>query len=159
MPSPADPKRLQVIDRIVAVLAAIIAGADYFYTPYSAHKGFVHWSATQGFPFYMVMPITGGKVELSGAPDLYDEDFIISIKGCVQDNTDSVTKMERAIRDVRKAINDDSKLGTAGSLGNLCVEVAIEETAHPDDGYLSLEGYGFFDQKIRVKIAGDFGEL
>lgn len=159
MPSPTDPKRLQVIDRIVTVLTAITAGANYFYTPYAVQKRFVHWAEAAGFPLYMVFSATGGKVELGGAPDLYDEDFLVSIKGYVQDSTDTVSKMERAIRDIRKAINDDSKSGAAGSLGAMCVEVAIEEPPETDNGYLSLEGFGFFDQRIRIKIAGDFGEL
>ena len=164
MPSPANPKRLQVVDRVVVVLSAITAGANYFYTPcLPVRKRFVHWAEASGLnpdnPFYMVFSATGGKVELGGAPDLYDEDFYISIKGYVKDHVDTETKKERAIRDIRKAINDDSKSGVAGSLGTLCIEVAIEEPPETDNGYLSLEGFGFFDQRIRIRIDGDFGEL
>jgi len=159
MGAPTNPLRLKTIDRVVAVLAAIVAGDDYFFTPFEVAKRFKHWNECRGFPTYMVFTDSGGNVDLSGAPDIYDEDFYINVKGYVQDNVDTVTKLEQAIRDVRKAINEDSKSMAAGSLGAIAVEIRIEKSPDTDNGYLSLEGFGFFDQQIRVKISGGYGEL
>lgn len=156
---PANPRRLQVLDRIVAVLQTITAGDDYFFTPGEVVRRFVHWSEAKVFPTYMVFAASGGKVELSGAPDLYDEDVMVSVKGIVRHPEDTVSLIEKALRDVRRAINEDAKSGAAGSLGVLAVETRIEEGPETDDGYLSIEGFGFFDQRIRVRIAGDYGEL
>jgi hypothetical protein len=160
MTTPATPLRLQVIDRIVAVLQGISTGATYFYTPGEVAKRFIHWSECKAFPTYMVFTASGGKVELSGAAgddSEYTEDFYVSIKGIVKDSVDTVTKLERCIADIRKAIDADSRSGAAGSLGVLAVETRIEDSPETDDGYLSLEGMGFFDQKIRVSIAGVMG--
>jgi hypothetical protein len=157
---PAIPLRLQAINRIVAVLQAISAGATYFYTPGAVVKRFVHWGECKSFPTYMVFTASGGKVELSGAAgddSEYTEDFYVSVKGIVKDSVDTVTRLENCIADIRKAIDADSRSGAAGSLGVLAVETRIEESPETDDGYLSLEGFGFFDQKIRVSIAGVMG--
>jgi hypothetical protein len=157
---PATPLRLQVINRIVAVLQGISTGATYFYTPGAVIKRFVHWAEVKSFPTYMVFTGSGGTVELSGAAgdaSEYTEDFFISIKGWVKDSEDTVTRLENCIADIRKAIDADSRSGAAGSLGALAVETRIEESPETDDGYLSLEGFGFFDQKIRISIAGVMG--
>jgi hypothetical protein len=159
MGAPTNPLRLQVIDRVVAVLAAIVAGSNYFFTPFEVVKRFKHWNECHGFPTYMVFTDSGGAVELSGVPDLYTENFYVNVKGYVQDNSDTVTKLEQAIRDIRKAIDVDSKSAAAGSLGALADEVRIEKSPDTDNGYLSLEGFGFFDQQIRVMIEGTYGEL
>ena len=79
--------------------------------------------------------------------------------GYVQDNNAPGTKIIRAVRDIRKAIDIDSRLGTAGALGAIAVAVTIEEPPETDNGYLSLEGFGFFDQRIRTRADGDYGEL
>ena len=157
---PTIPLRLQAINRIVTVLQAIAAGGTYFYTPGAVVKRFVHWGECKSFPTYMVFTASGGKVELSGAAgddSEYTEDFYVSVKGIVKDSIDTVTRLENCIADIRKAIDADSRSGVAGSLGALAVETRIEESPETDDGYLSLEGFGFFDQKIRVSIAGVMG--
>jgi len=157
---PTAPLRLQVIDRIVAVLQGISTGATYFYTPGTVAKRFIHWAECKSFPTYMVFTGSGGKVELSGAAgdeSEYTEDFYVSVKGIVKDSVDTVTRLENSIADIRKAIDADSRSGAAGSLGALAVEVRIEDSPETDDGYLSLEGFGFFDQKVRVSIAGVMG--
>jgi len=156
---PTNPLRLQVQDRIAVVLLSIVAGNDYFYTPHKVLRRFILPIEATGFPTYSVHPDSGGTIDLSGAPDLYDEVFYVSVKGYVQDTLNPGAKLEKSIRDVRKAINEDSKSGTVGSLGNLCVQVTFEKSPETDDGYLSLEGFGYFDQQVRVQIAGDFGEL
>jgi hypothetical protein len=160
MTTPAIPLRLQVINRIVEVLGGIVTGPVYFYTSGVVVKRFVHWSECKAFPTYMVFTAPGGTVELSGAAgddSEYTEDFYVSVKGIVKDNVDTVTRMERCIADIRKAIDADSRSGVAGSLGVLAVQARIEDSPETDDGYLSLEGFGFFDQKIRVSIAGVMG--
>jgi hypothetical protein len=154
----AESKRLQVINRIVSVLQGILAGSDFWYTPGEVAKRFKHWSECTKFPTYMVFSSSGGEIAYAGEMQ-YDETFYVSVKGIVQDNLDTVTKLERSIRDIRKAINDDSISPNAGTLGALAVQVRIDEPPETDDGYLSLEGFGFFDQKIRCVISGDFGEL
>ena len=156
MTTPAVPKRLQVIDRLVAVLTAITAGADYFYKPAEVLKRLVAIDECSGFPVYMVFPVSGGPIDFSGAPDEYDEDMEILIKGYAKDTLDPVTEVERCLRDVRRAINEDSKSGVAGTLGVLAVETRIE--ASPETEF-SIDGFGGFDQRIRVKITGTFGEI
>lgn len=160
MTTPAIPLRLQVINRIVEVLEGIVTGPVYFYTSGEVARRFIHWSECKAFPTYMVFTAPGGTVELSGAAgdaSEYTEDFFISVKGIVKDNEDTVTRLERCIADVRKAIDADSRSGVAGTLGALTVQTRIEDSPETDDGYLSLEGFGFFDQKIRVSIAGVMG--
>lgn len=161
MAIPTSPLTQQVIERIIAVLAEITTGANYFYTPAAVMKRFVHWreaSFSPDNPLYMVFRDSGGEISCIGE-NLYCEDWFVNVKGYVQDNADTVTKMERAIRDIRKAINDDSKSEAAGSLGAIAAAVTIEEPPSTDNGYLSLEGKGFFDQRIRVRTDGEFGEL
>lgn len=160
MATPTTPLRLQVINRIVAVLQAIAAGATYFYTAGAVTKRLMHLDECKAFPTYMVFTAPGGTVELSGAAgdeSEYTEDFFVSVKGIVKDSVDTVTRLENGIADIRKAIDADSRSGAAGSLGVLAVETRIETAPETDDGYLSLEGFGFFDQKIRVSIAGVMG--
>ena len=160
MTAPAVPLRLQIVDRIVDVLQGIVTGDTYFYTPGDVAKRFIHWSECKSFPTYMVFTASGGTVELSGAAgdaSEYTEDFFVSVKGIVKDSTDTVTKLERCIADIRKAIDADSRSGAAGTLGVLAVQTRIEDSPETDDGYLSLEGFGFFDQKVRISIAGVMG--
>jgi len=159
--APTDPKTQQVIERIVTVLAAITAGANYFYTPIDVIKRYVHWREAKlapTRPLYMVFRDSGGTITYIGENN-YCADYFINVKGYVQDASDTVTKLERAIRDICKAINDDSKGESAGTLGALAAAVTIEEPPETDNGYLSLEGFGFFDQRIRIRIDGEFGEL
>lgn len=155
-----NPLRLQVIDRFVTVLAAVVTGSSYFFTPGKVAKRFMHLDEISAFPCYMVTAgDKGQQIELTGAPDEYTEWFSVSVKGVIKDSEDTVTTCEQALRDVRKAINEDSKSGAAGSLGVLTDEVLAVEGPDMDDGMLSLQGYGFFDQRFRVRIHGDFGVL
>ena len=151
----AESLRLQVINRIVTVLEAITDGADYWYKPAAVRKQLMAIEECSGYPTYMVFPVSGGPVEAVG-PDLYDEDMEILIKGYVKDESDPVTKVERCLRDIRRAINEDSKSGVAGTLGVLAVETRIEQSPEVE---FSIDGFGGFDQRIRVKITGAFGEL
>lgn len=157
----ANPLRLQVADRIVAVLSAITAGANYWFTPGMVAKRFMALSEMRDFPCYMVSTGTGGNLDLSGSPDEYDETFYLIVRGVVKASDDAVTPLEQALRDVRKAINDDSTdRATTGALGNIdgVDEVRID-SVETDDGYLASAGFGFFELRIRVVITGAEGEL
>jgi hypothetical protein len=152
---------LQVINRVVTVLEAITAGASYWFTPGKVSLGFLMIPDMAAFPCYMVMAgEKGGAIEHQLAVDDHDEDFTISIKGVVKASkaSDAVTANEKALRDIRKAINDDSKSAATGSLGDLTVKAWFTEGPDMDDGYL-MQGYGFFDQRLNVTINGQFGEL
>jgi hypothetical protein len=162
MPSPsANPKRLQVIDRIVNRLQAITAGSDFFFTPARVAKKLLHIDQTTATPVYMVMAgEQGGPIEEDGPPDVYHETFYVSVKGVIRDNADTVTKCEQALRDIRRAINEDTRptAGT-GSLHDIADRVIVVKGPDMDDGYNSLNGFGYFDQQFQVEIHGDFGEL
>jgi len=150
---PDSPKRLQVIDRIVSVLQSIQAGTDYFYTPGSVSKRFVHWSEAPGYPCYMVFSGSGGVIEATAQAVPYvehTETFEVSIKGYVKDDTDTVSMMEKCLVDIKKAIYADFRSRASGSLGNLAVNLEFDEPPTTDDGYLSLEGFGFFDLRVKV---------
>ena len=156
---PTDPLRLQVADRFEAVLAAIEAGDDYFYTPHRVAKiPLSHEDAKEG-NLYMVL--TGedvGSIEVTGREN-FDETFYISVIGIVFDRKDLVSKVEKAIRDIRKAIDVDAKDATSGTLGTLTVQVRIDES--PAISYYSedRDDFAHFDQLFRVQITGDFGVL
>lgn len=158
MSTPSDPLRLQIINRFVTVLGNISAGSNYFYTPHEVLKRIIVPDEVDDTPTYMVIPEGGGNIEFT-CTELYDETFKVIVHGIVADNVDIVTRMERAIRDVRKAINDDSKSGASGSLGVLCVQVRILEPPETDGGAFSVIGKGYFAQPFQVTISGDFGEL
>lgn len=159
MPSPSNSLRLQVINRMIVVLQAMVAGATYWYAPFEVTKRFVHWAEVKGFPTYSVFTDSGGRVDLEGAPDQYDEDFYFNVKGVVGGTDDTVTMLEHCIQDVRKAINLDSISGVAGTLGTLAVETRMEEGVTTDNGYLSVMSLGFFEMRVRVKISGDYGVI
>ena len=159
--APTNPLSQQCIDRIVVVLAAITAGDNFFYTPFDVIKEYMIWreaKLTADKPLYMVARASGGVITQIGE-HLYEMEFYVSVQGYVQDPSDAVTRLCRAIRDIQKAINDDSKSEVAGTLGELSAAVTMEESPETDNGYFSPEDVGWFDQRIRIRIDGDFGEL
>jgi hypothetical protein len=158
MTTPAAlPLRLQVLNRFVVVLKAIVAGANFWLTPYDVQNKFYMFNEVQGYPFLMTFTENGQMPEYAGE-QLYDETFIISVCGYVQDSTNAEAVKEKCLRDVRKAINDDSKLGTAGSLSMITVQVKPGKT-ETDNGIYSLADAAFFSQEFEVTISGDYGEL
>jgi len=151
---PDTPKRLQVLDRIVTVLQSIQA-PNYFYSPGSVSRRFVHWAEAPGYPCYMVFTGSDGKAEPTGnAGPLveYTEEFDVSVKGYVKDDTDTIAVMEKCIADIKRAIFADFRSQVSGSLGSLAVNVEFLEPPITDEGYLSLEGFGFFDLRVRITI-------
>lgn len=158
MPSPADCIRLQIRDRVIAVLQAITAGADYNLKPKEVLKKWVHPNQTKG-DTYCVFPDDGGAIEETGAPDDYTAELYLNITGWVFDNSDPSKKVFQATADIMKAINLDSKLGTAGSLGAMDVRCSFPEMPETDDGYMSINGIGWFSLRVKFDIAGDYGEI
>jgi hypothetical protein len=161
MARPADPRRLIVIDRAFEAIKLIRSGSDYFYTPAKVQKRYTHWREVKAFPLYMVFGDSGGDIKLSGH-NLFEETFYFSVRGYVSDKFDTVTKVERAVRDIRRCIDQDSKdRDTPGALGTLgwIFQIRIDEPPTTDNGYLSMEGFGYFNQRIRAHISGNFGEL
>lgn len=157
---PTTSLRLQVINRIVAVLQAITIGSTYWIKPYEVTKRLVLLEQAAGFPIYMVFTGSGGKgVTLEGAPNVYFEQFRVIVKGIVQDNNDTVTALEKSIQDIRMAINTDSISGVAGTLGLLGVETVMYGPVITDEGLLSDDGFAYFEQPVDITIAGDFGVI
>lgn len=161
--APTNPKRLRVADRFVTVLEDIRAGDDYFYTPTQVIRRELHEREAQNAspnPIYQVFTAGGddSSVEISGVPDGYDEIFNILVVGTIHNYSDPVAAVEKCIRDVRKAINDDTKIGTSGALGDgsLTVQVRIKESP---DIPTPVNDCGLFIQVFRIQISGDFGEL
>jgi len=159
MALPNDPLRLQVADRFKTVLAAITAGSSYFYTPHKVSKFPLEYEIAKYGPLYQVFPgEEPGAAKIIGR-ESYDETFYISVIGIVHDHSDLVSKMEKAVRDVRYAIDLDSKSAMAGTLGVLCVQVRIDESPVMEYFAEERDGFGQFDQKFRIQITGDFGDL
>lgn len=135
----------------------ITVGDDYHRTPYDVTARFVHWREASGYPLYMVYIESSEPPEFAGT-ELYDQNVIFTIKGYVKHDSDTLKEMLYSMADIRKAINTDSKSGVAATLGTLTVQTRIQDF-WTDDGYLSLEGFGFFNLRISVTISGDEGEL
>ena len=151
----AEPKRLQVIDRIVAVLRAMREGEGYWYTAAEVVKQIVHDREVTRFPFYMVEYESSPGPPKSELNHRYQEDLAIIIKGaCDKEAGDTTTKLERCIRDVRTAIDADTSSGVAGSLGALGVIVAIDSLETEHDA-----GYGVFNQRFIARIKGVWTSL
>jgi len=163
MATPADGKRLKVINRVVAVILQIKSGDDFFYTPHAVVRRWLGPEECKGFPTYGVFTDSGGRVELQGVggtPNLFDEIFYINVKGYIHDTEDTVSKLERALRDIRKAINEDAEdTSTTGSLGQLCDECFFDDSPETDNGYFGMMNMGFFDQRIRIRVSGHIGEI
>jgi len=157
---PTDPLRLQVLDRFETVLNSIEAGIDYFYTPHKVSQDPIPYEQAKYGPLYQAFMAeeTTGEIVVSGREN-YDETFYVSVEGVVHSRSKLGAMMEKAIRDVRYAIDQDSKSGVAGSLGVLGIQVRIDES--PEVAYFSKnkDNFAVFEQKFRAQITGDFGDL
>ena len=151
----SDPKRLLVIDRVVAVLKAMKQGEGYWYAAAEVVKQVVHERQVTEFPFYMVEYESSPGPPKSGINHQFTEDLAIIIKGaCDPENGDTTAKLERCIRDVRTAIDADASSGVAGSLGALGVIVTVDALEIEHD-----ERYGVFNQRFVAHIRGDWRNL
>ena len=151
-----EPLRLQILERIIEVLEAVRPGDDYYYKAGEVTMKFSHWEDCRAFPSYSVFLDSGGELEDHSSFHA-GEVFYINVKGYVKDDKDTVTPLTRCIEDVRRAILNDTKpeAGT-GSLGTLGALVFVTEQATTDNGYLSLDGYGFFEQRFKIEITNTF---
>ncbi len=165
MPMPsAEPLRLQVIDRVVTVLTAITAGSSYWYTPGQVVKRYIPTEEIQCEVTYSVFAGTGdGQVVLAGAAGddtEYWEDVFITIQGVVRSDVDTATMVSRCIRDIRKAIDTDSRdKATSGSLGRIAVEARMEKAPITDNAWFAQMNYGRFEIQLRVQTEGTYDEL
>jgi hypothetical protein len=150
--TPTKPLRLQVLDRIVAVLKAITEGESYWKTPGPIVRRHIGDREAASFPVYGVFAGEGkSPEEINGE---YTEEFEVVVKGVVQSHTDLVEEMEHAIADIRKAVDADARSGAAGTLGALTIYARLG-TSMTDEGENLAAGFGYFEQRFLVQIAGD----
>ena len=165
MSYPDDPKTLQVLNRIIEVLAAISPADGFFYPVGEGNviRGVKGWDEITSFPFDMVYLGSehrdpeydmGGMV--NKFPTFYVEGFVDA-----QGEDDTITRLVKHLADVQKAIDVDiqpgageDSLGALASGGN--VQVGVAET---DDGMLAGEGKAAFKLTIRACVRGAWGEL
>lgn len=154
---PSSPLRLQVIDRVVDVLRGIQEGDDYFFSPRQVEKGFI--AEPSGYPVYEVTSESGGEIEMH-TDSQYAESFYIAIRGTVHAQGDITTPLERCLRDIRKAVEDDFASGAAaGSLVFLATSIMLDTPPEIEYGFEGQGVYGYFTQRVRVTVSGTFGEI
>jgi hypothetical protein len=155
---PDDPLRLQVRDRLKLVLESIKAGEDYFATPEDVRLVDVLSVQVKGYPTYSVHPDSGGRIEEQN-DNCIDESYTFVVKGMVKDPEDPGAACLKAIRDVRKAIDDDYTAGGTGSLQTLVVRLRFPDPPTTDNGLFSDQGLAYFEQRVEVTISGNYGSL
>jgi len=149
----SDPIRLRVLDRIGDVLKAMREGTNYWHTAGEVLDRFISYEEVKRSPCYMVSQDSGGAIEQ--VQDLFIEDFYVNVKCWVMDKDDPREVLEKCLRDVRTAINADTlPTAGAGSLAALDALVFFDEPPTTDNGYLSLEGFAFFEQRIKIQVSG-----
>lgn len=105
---PTDPRDEQLLQAIATRLAAIVAGADYFYTPGEVSRDWKNFDEVRGFPFYGVI-----EGELTRTEDTYstiDVTLPVTIVGWVNGDKMRVNRrmaLNRAVADVIRAIYTD----------------------------------------------------
>jgi len=156
---PAKSKKLLALERVVAVLQAITAGDDYWYTPAGVRMRAIAFEKEVGDPWYAVFVESAPRMQLDGPSNLWTEDMIVTVSGFVRDNVDTVSKMLKCIQDIRRAIETDATSGLPGSLSQIAEETIPDEGYETDDGLFSAQGFGLFDQKVRIRVAGYIQEL
>lgn len=158
MSLPAELKRVQILDRVVEVLKAIRAGSSYFATPASVEKRLRHWKEVSRGPAYSVHVDSGGEATTELGHNR-TETFYLNVKGVVLDEKDPATAIAHAARDIRYAIDTDYLSKATGALGTLCIGLFFDEPPDTDNGYLSLEGKGQFEQRVRIVVRGTIATI
>ena len=161
MSYPADPKTLQVLDRVVVVLQEIVAGDDYFYTPGGVIKGIVAYDTITSFPGDMVY--LGSEHQ---APEYHLDGTVlkfptVQIEGYVDatGEEDTITRLIKHLADVQRAVNEDSKSGAGPDSLGVIADYARVGIAETDDGMLAGEGRAGFKLSIQCCVSGEWGEL
>jgi len=151
----AEPKRLQVIERVVEVLKAMRQGDGYWYTAAEVVKLVLHEREILAFPFYMVWYESNPGPPKSDMNHRFSEDMAINVTGaCDTEAGDVTTKLERCVRDIRTAIKADEANTAAGSLGALGVIVKVDSLEFDHN-----EKFGGFHQRFLAQIRGDWRSL
>jgi len=158
--TPTTPKRLTIIDRIVTVLTAITVGTDYFVTPTLVTKRTLADTEIVTFPVYMVQDGAEAGPPENYSNQNYCEVMTVSIKGVVDaPDGNSVDNVEKSIRDVRRAIMQDTlPAAGSGSLGSLGVLVFMG-AVRTDSGLYGLDGFGTFELEIQARFYGSWADL
>lgn len=150
--APTKPLRLQVIDRIIVVLQAIVEGDSFWKTTGQVARRWIAPTEAIAFPVYGVHSSDGQALEEDAGE--YREEFAVVVEGVIKSATDTVTEMEHALADVRRAVDADSRSGDPGTLGALTVFVRVGRS-WTDEGENVANGLGHFWQEFLVQIAGD----
>jgi len=160
--APADPKRLKVADRFVTILKNITAGDNYFFTPLEVVKHYVfpeEAACIKDRPVYSVYPEGSGGSFSDKTGGVYAEIYPLVVHGIVENPVDTVGDLEKAVRDVRKAVEADSRDESSGALGDLCINVSIASPPETDGGVFSGIGRGYFSQEFMIHVSGLVTEL
>jgi hypothetical protein len=148
----ADPIRLQVTERFIAVLEGIVGGEDYWMTPAEVQS----WSnpsiELSVYPTYQVY-IEGGNAPENEMGGRFEQEVAVIVKVIDQDNTDLVKRLERSRRDIIKAVMADLS-GGAGSLAELSSTIRVDA----DTIIFGLDGFGSLEQRFLVTLAGKFSD-
>ncbi len=155
---PTEPLIQKIRDRIITVLKAITAGDDYFYTPFKVEEKFISHEQLKGDPTYFVFIGDAEPPEFAGVPDDYDQTFFVLVGGWVKDMSDPTKKAIRAMRDVTRAIDEDSKSASANTLGTMAHQV-IPDSWDTTKGNFSILGFEWFERRFKVLVSGTFDEL
>ena len=163
MSYPTIPKTLQVLDRILTVLAYISPANGYFYPVGTDNvlRGLKGWDEITAFPFdmgYLGPEHQDPEFEMDGIvkkfPTYYIEGYVNA-----EGEEDSITRIVKHLADVQKAINADTQPGAgADSLGVLAHYCRIGRT-EMDNGVLAGEGKAAFRLTINACVSGAWGEL
>jgi len=144
-----NPIRLRVADRFVEVLKAIESGSTYWYTPHEVQRNVIPYENAKHGPIYSVFTEGAGPIEIESDNNI-NEMFYIAVDGIVFDRSDPVAVVEKALTDVRLAIDTDSINPAANTLGTLCYQVRMDES--PEMDY--WENYAAFRQRFRIRVGG-----
>lgn len=155
--APSEPLRLTILKRFETVLKAIVAGDDFFFTPHKVSKHPIEYELAKYGPLYQVYSgDEAGPVDYTVGHLTRDETFYVNIQGIVHDRADLTTKLERALCDIRKALDEDAISSTAGTLGQLTDYAKMDESAMM--AYFSDEedDFALFNQKWIIHITGTY---
>lgn len=155
--APSEPLRLTILKRFETILAAITAGDDFFYTPHLISKHPISRELSTWGPLFAVL--TGdrtGPIDYTVGHVTRDETFYVDVRVVVHDDTDLTTKLERALTDIRKAIDEDAISSEVGSLGQLTVQTLMDESALVEYHSEGEDSFVTFNQPWRVDITGTY---
>lgn len=132
MPSPNDPIREQVVDALADSLAAITAGAAYWYTPAQVFRWRLPTPEAISFPSYCVLD-TEERVERATTP-LAHRTLSITVVGVhsadLAGGSDRVAR--RLLADIQKRVQVDRTLGgKAVTTNEIANRIFVDDPAEP----------------------------